>query len=225
MKDRYFILFIIFFVLSSIIGRVRKMKREDKAIAIALRDWNYLIILSGVIWFFIAFASFTRFSEDFKQAYWLLVPKYISQKKYLLFHYEDLISLANMFEKNKMYSEAITISSFAGYGLNQFYNGIGQVLIGIMLLVRSFDKDIICKDGIYTNNGDYKWKNIKFYKWGELESKQSRKENLEYYCLEFEVYSPLIKKVFKYEEIKQINMKISVNDKEKVEEFLKEKNK
>ncbi|MCY6370680.1 hypothetical protein [Clostridium ganghwense] len=218
MKHRSFILLIILFVLSSIIGRVRKIKREDKAIAIALRECNYNIIIPVIILFLLGFVSFARFSEDFKQAYWLLVPKYISQRKQLFFHYDDLISLANMFKKNEMYSEAMTVNNFAGHGLNQFYDGIVRVLIGIVGLVRIFDKDIICKDGIYTNNGDYKWKNIKSYEWGELESKQNRKENLEYYCLEFEVYSPLIKKVFKYEEIKQINMKISVNDKEKVEE-------
>ncbi|MCY6355673.1 hypothetical protein [Clostridium sp. ZS2-4] len=217
----YYILLIIFFILCSIISRVRKIKKQNKAVAIALREWDCGSFIVAIVWLLLAFVSFTRFREDFKQVYWLLVPKYISQWKHLFFHYDDLIRLENMFEKKEMYSEAMTVDDYTSSGLDEFYSGIIKALVGIVWLVRSFDKDSICKEGIYTKNGDYKWKNIKSYKWGELESKKSRKKSLQYYSLEFEAYSPIIKKVFKYDDIKQINMKISVDDKEKVEEFLK----
>ncbi|MCY6353672.1 hypothetical protein [Clostridium sp. ZS2-4] len=217
---------LISFILYLIIIRVRKIKRQDTAIALTVRKYSYGSLILSILWFLIAFLSFIIFKKEFKQIYGLLVPKYISQWKDLFFHYDDLINLRNMFMKNEMYLEALNVSSYISNGLVQFYIGIIQALVGIVWLTRSFDKDSICKDGIYTNNRYYKWKNIKAYKWGELESKENRKEHLQYYCLEFEVYSliaysPIMKKVFNLNGINKIKMKISVNDKQKVEEFLK----
>ncbi|MCY6485492.1 hypothetical protein OW763_14250 [Clostridium aestuarii] len=49
MKNRYFIPFITFFILILIISRVRKIKREDKAIAIALRECDGAMLFLGGI--------------------------------------------------------------------------------------------------------------------------------------------------------------------------------
>ncbi|MCY6485528.1 hypothetical protein OW763_14430 [Clostridium aestuarii] len=223
MKYSYFIPIYIIFTLYLIISRVKKIKREDRAIAIALRECDYIILFSGFGWLLLAVISFSWFREDFKQANWLLVPKYISNWRKLFFNYDYLTNLANMFDNNnKLYSEASTLNAYIGVGLNEFYNGITQALVGVNWLIGSFDNVSICKEGIYTKDGHYKWKNIRSYEWGKFESKQRRQEHLEYYSLEIEVHRPIIKKVFRYDEFKEINMKISAEDKKKVEEFLKE---
>ena len=104
----------------------------------------------------------------------------------------------------------------------RLYTVILYILVATIWLFRGFKKDIIHESGIYFTDGNYKWNRVISYKWGVKECKKIRKSSIEYYKLTFRLYRNKIDKLFCGVEYKEIDLEIDIEDKERVEVFLKE---
>jgi len=106
---------------------------------------------------------------------------------------------------------------------DKLYIAILYTLVGLSWMLRSLRKDIIYEYGVCTLDGNYKWNRIVSYKWGLKNCRNSKKGSIEYYNLVFNLNRRKVAKWFSSEEYKEIILEIDINDKERIEEFLKEK--
>lgn len=94
-----------------------------------------------------------------------------------------------------------------------FYENNNQItlmmfFLGILYIINDVKRDIITNKGIYTKDGNFKWKDILVFEWEENLNIR-KKEN--YYSLYFKTQDD------------KFTFKVKEEDKNKVDELLKEK--
>ncbi|QZY54166.1 hypothetical protein [Crassaminicella profunda] len=95
-------------------------------------------------------------------------------------------------------------------------------LSGLIWLVRGIQRDLINEDGIFTLKGNYKWKKIIRYEWGIEEQLKRKKETIQYYNLTFFIRRNKFDKFFTGVDEKEVILKINKDNKDQVDNFLKE---
>ncbi|QEK11268.1 hypothetical protein FQB35_02165 [Crassaminicella thermophila] len=220
MNEILFYVIVILLILYIIMQQVKRLKIKDKVIVKSL-NVSYSNLFLGAMFLVLVILNFKTGLSYFNDAYSLLIPKYLNSW-HCLFNYTDLTNLEKKFLANKMRDEYWTVHMYIRFVYYKIFIVVTQLLLGIAHLLKGIENDIIYQDGIYTKRGRYTWDRIISYRWGEAQSNKIKKRNIEYCNLIFSLNNTNANKWFYWEGDREISIEINVEDRGKLEEFLKQ---
>lgn len=102
-------------------------------------------------------------------------------------------------------------------------NTILWLMIAAFWVLKGTDRDYINDSGICCQEGSYTWDRIKDFKWSQKQSNETRKGIKRYYVISFITKERPSKVKFLGSKSRAVSMKISADDRKKVDAFVKQK--
>jgi hypothetical protein len=194
----------------------RKLRIKEKPAIIALRDFNFELMQS-ICCFMGTAIVFSNFLKWYFKAYSILIPDHLS-KWYQMFDYNALIAIRDLFFKNFKLVELYTMDTYMGLGFWSLSLSIMLLGVGIFQLYIGLKRRSISAEGVYCPNNRLKWTSIVEYEWQSAIEKNKIKQSSEYYNLSLYVEKDKFTRwLFYNDDLRKYTLKISSQDKEKVD--------